>query len=248
MKKIINTNIGLVIICLFCAVCVMADFIVIDKALDKYIEYCDEKNDVSNNNLILSEEDALKIGEELFLKVNQYYDETWFLSGYSFCDVNLNVGVDDVYSNVYRYNVSQKFDTVQTFKDYLSGFLSEGMIDKEFEVNNNHVLSYPEYKDIDGKLYCANFFESGWGTYYIKKYDINVSEILADKIIYNVTYYYCNDVVGNSVYTWDIEPCAEENVYSKTYEFVVEKNNTGNFVVSEFVYHEAPFKENKNFR
>lgn len=39
MKKIINTNIGLVIICLFCAVCVMADFIVIDKALDSYVDY-----------------------------------------------------------------------------------------------------------------------------------------------------------------------------------------------------------------
>ena len=45
MKKIINTNIGLVIICLFTAVFVMADFIVIDKALDSYAVNNEVKKD-----------------------------------------------------------------------------------------------------------------------------------------------------------------------------------------------------------
>ena len=53
MKKIISTNIGLVIICLFTAVCVMADFIVIDKVLDSYIV----NNKVKNNEKFLEDKE-----------------------------------------------------------------------------------------------------------------------------------------------------------------------------------------------
>lgn len=60
-RNIINTNIGLTIICLFSAVCVMADFIIIDKALDKYIEY----RDVSKENNIDNNDDNLDFDEEL---------------------------------------------------------------------------------------------------------------------------------------------------------------------------------------
>lgn len=52
MRKIINTNIGIVIICLFCAVCVMADFIVIDKALDSFIVNNEVKNHNEGNHVI----------------------------------------------------------------------------------------------------------------------------------------------------------------------------------------------------
>ena len=247
MKKIINTDIGLVIICLFTAVFVMADFIVIDKALDSYavnneVKKDDDEKLNSDDKKNISSEEALVIGKELFLKVNQYYDDTWFLSGYSFCDVDSNTGINEVNPNDYQYNLSKRFSSTADFKKYLSDFLSEDMINKEFDVNNNHILEYPEYKDVDGKLYCANLFNAGWSTRYTKKYDISVSEILENKIVYNITYYYCDHYIGNSVYTWDIESCSEENMYSKTFNFIVEKNVSGNFVVSNFVYHEAPFK------
>lgn len=52
MRKIINTNIGIVIICLFCAVCVMADFIVIDNALDSFIVNNEVKNHNEGNHVI----------------------------------------------------------------------------------------------------------------------------------------------------------------------------------------------------
>ena len=53
MKKIISTNTGLVIICLFTAVCVMADFIVIDKVLDSYIV----NNKIKNNEKFLEDKE-----------------------------------------------------------------------------------------------------------------------------------------------------------------------------------------------
>lgn len=53
MKKIVSTNIGLVIICLFTAVCVMADFIVIDKVLDSYVV----NNKVKNNDKFLEDKE-----------------------------------------------------------------------------------------------------------------------------------------------------------------------------------------------
>lgn len=48
-KRVVDTNLGILLICLFSAVFTMADFIVIDHVLDKYIDYskCDvrEKSD-----------------------------------------------------------------------------------------------------------------------------------------------------------------------------------------------------------
>lgn len=83
MKKIINTNIGLVIICLFTAVFVMADFIVIDKVLDSYV--VNEKNnnkdynkdntvteDVNDSNNDISEATLKNIIEEQLFVVFRY--------------------------------------------------------------------------------------------------------------------------------------------------------------------------------
>ena len=58
-SKVINTNLGILLICLFSAVFTMADFIIINSVLDKYVDYskcecakCDDRDDVVTDNKV----------------------------------------------------------------------------------------------------------------------------------------------------------------------------------------------------
>lgn len=59
-KKVIDTNLGILLICLFSAVFTMADFIIIDHVLDKYVDYskCQcEKCNVNDDGIITDNSD-----------------------------------------------------------------------------------------------------------------------------------------------------------------------------------------------
>lgn len=48
-RKMVNTNLGILLICLFSSLFTLIDFIVIDKALDKYVS---NANSVDNRGII----------------------------------------------------------------------------------------------------------------------------------------------------------------------------------------------------
>lgn len=55
-KKIVNTNLGILLICLFSSIFTMADFLIIDHVLDKYFDYSKcECSKCGDNNLKLDD-------------------------------------------------------------------------------------------------------------------------------------------------------------------------------------------------
>ena len=55
-SNVVNTNLGILLICLFSSIFTMADFIIIDHVLDKYVDYskCNcTKCGVKDNNVII---------------------------------------------------------------------------------------------------------------------------------------------------------------------------------------------------
>lgn len=76
-KRVVDTNLGILLICLFSAVFTMADFIIIDHVLDKYVDYskcqCD-KCDVKDNSVITDNGDNTVVEEKEDDKETSDYD------------------------------------------------------------------------------------------------------------------------------------------------------------------------------
>ena len=89
-KKMVNTNLGILLICLFSSIFTMADFIIIDHVLDKYFDYSKcECSKCGDNNLKLdSNTDNISVVEEK--SPNQIaYDD--FFRNYVILDSDYNV-------------------------------------------------------------------------------------------------------------------------------------------------------------
>lgn len=168
MKKIISTNIGLVIICLFTAVCVMADFIVIDKALDSYV--VNNKTEEKYNNSL---DEELEINNDSELEEKNDYD---YCNGSNLCDNKLVELLGDYVVLDDSSNIRTVFDriSIDRYSMYSDVNVDNGklifnfykyLINSSFDVvvDNNSVktISY-EFPDEKVKyIYTLYFQPSG---------------------------------------------------------------------------------------
>ena len=60
-KKIVDTNLGILLICLFSSIFTMADFIIIDNVLDKYIDYSKCECQKCNSVVVSDDNDSTSV-------------------------------------------------------------------------------------------------------------------------------------------------------------------------------------------
>ena len=257
-----NTGLIVLVVILSLLVVGLGGFIIYDKVLsDNEIENNDNNN-VNNNNVskLLSNEEAIIEGKRLYDKATEIY-ETWVVIPYCGLDyhgaINQNVETlgDSGYGNGRYYKT--KFKSFDELKEYLKQWLSEDIINKKVvkqtewngEINYNYVedlsllskkdthYAYIDYVLKDNTLYCRLDTGKGWVSSYIDEYDIKVDTIEDNKITYTITSKYGKENSGCYWGSANNKTCSEDDLEYKDTTFVIEKNSTGNFVVSEYTLH-----------
>ena len=217
------------------------------------------------NNIILSETDAIEIGEELYDKVTEIYS-VWVLRPYCGYDVNSDTTnlKKETFGNSGNGNslyYESQFTSLDELKNYLSEYLSDKIINdnvKEiYQLNGETYYKYvtdisllsssdPHYSYVDyvlkdNKLYCRLEVGKGWlNNKYLNEYSLKVSDITEDKVVFTVTSTYINDETLNSESTCNFENpnnCSESDKEYKDTEFVIEKVDN-NWIVTSYILHE----------
>lgn len=226
-----------VIVILSLFVLALGGFIVYDKVLNK-----NNDNEVLENEIVklLTNEQAIEEGKKLYDMATKVYEAKDY-HNLPFCGVllysddikdktleELDVGQNEKHK-YYKSDFSNKSD----LEKYLKQWLSDDIVNDIVETNNSI-----DYMIVDNILYCR--LEPALGghlSYYQKKYDIKVNSIEENKITYTVSSAYSKDKscimasVGASV-------CDGVELEYRDTNFVIEKNESGNFVVTEFTLHD----------
>ena len=244
-KKNVDTNLGITIILVFAALFTIVDFYVIGSELDGYpfndlsdsVVYNDESNNtntvVEDNKIydseLLSEEEALKIGNELYKKAGEIFirrggsiemenvsDDIRGSVGYKKNDDNSFSRVDD---NSFFYNNKDYYRYVKLVISDVTDILSSKLF-IDF-CNDFEIIKYNnEYFRIEGDR-GSNMLYGGT--------ELNVISISNDKIVYDaVSSYYLNaDDVFNHV------SISEAQIEKKNNKFELILEN-GSWKVNEF--------------
>lgn len=261
-----STGLIVLVIILSLLVVGLGGFIVYDKVLsNNEIENNDNKKDEVNNNdndsKLLSNEEAVVEGKRLYDKATEIY-ESWVLIPY--CGVarneikegDIEILGDSNYGNGSYYK--SNFTSLDDLKNHLKQWLSEDIINekvvKSYVLNGETYYNYVEdlsllskqdthyaYIDYvlkDNTLYCRLDTGKGWLTLYQDEYDIKVDKIEENKITYTITSTYAKQDSDCYLGMSDSKTCKEEDLEYKNTTFVIEKNTTGNFVVSEYTLHD----------
>lgn len=259
-RKMVNTNLGILLICLFSSIFTLVDFIVIDKALDKYVDCskctkCEIKDNgtvsgntdntpVIDDKKLLSEEDALNIGNLMFDKASSFYSST-VLTTSPFCGRSLNE--NNIVLDEGTYNKASNFSSIQDVKDYLLEFLSQNIV--------NAAVTNSGYKEIDGSLYCLASSGKGFLTNYTGNKNLKVLDIQEDKITYSIEFIYADFDSDNASckFDWnfrltpsDLSLCSPDDLFNVNADFVIEKNDNGNWIITKFADHISIEALNRN--
>lgn len=116
-KKIVNTNLGILLICLFSSIFTMADFLIIDHVLDKYFDYskcecskCGDNNlklddNKDNTSVVEEKKDDDQVAENRTYSyediVGVYYANVVYNGDY---DMTVELSLNDDYTFVYSHN------------------------------------------------------------------------------------------------------------------------------------------------
>lgn len=218
-----------------------------------YLNFNEEKVPQSNNEqpnsvIKLTEAEALSKGKELYDKATEIY-ETWALvpyCGFTYQEVTEqkeeNFGYDVRY-----YDSGMK--NLEELKQHLSQWLSEEIIKEkitETAITDVSLLkeqkySFTNYIEKDGKLYCRAHTGKGWLTYYLNEYDLSVEKIDNNTIVYSVKSAYANYKAQENYskcLSGNIKDCKEDEIEYKDTTFVIEKNESNNWVVLKYQLHD----------
>lgn len=144
-KKIVNTNLGILLICLFCSVFTLADFLVVDHILGKYFDYskcncakCDDSN-LNLDGVIDNKKDDDNKGDIW----SRYDNISCSTKTSDYCLIN---------------NTKNKIELKTSFNK-----------DRNFDFINIIVINDKEYKlDLDKEESIKNVVETSDGNVYIE--------------------------------------------------------------------------------
>ena len=204
------------------------------------------ENNKTEQEKVLSEQEALKIGKELYDKATKVY-EKWKLLPY--CgEYTSNDKTVTFNSGSMMYE--SKFKDLEELKKYLATFLSNEIINsyiKEEAVTDLSILDtpgkeYTNYAIKDGKLYCRLNSGKGWLSRYLNNYDIKINTVKNDMVIYDVKLAYVNDYTASQTdskctYGSKISDCSESQIEYVDTKFIIKKINE-NWIVTDYVLHE----------
>ena len=228
-KKIVDTNLGILLICLFSSIFTLVDFLIVDKILDSHNK-CEEctKCDIKDNGVnkdnasvidggkseeLLSESEALMIGKELFDKMGRYY--------IYYGPVEYDADGDTVH---YRKNDDGSFTVLDA--DSIDGnFVQYAKLDadKLREIANDDFINkyvqngkFSEYAggyyiEIGGRASTISYIDT----------ELKVISITSDKIVFDaISSYFADDSERNHVSVED----AKKDYKTNAFELVLENN------------------------
>lgn len=240
-NKIIVSLIILLLILLF-GVCIISIYYnYSNKEIDN------NNDDNMNNSELLTNEEAIEVGKKLYDKVTEMY-KNWV--AFTYCGVDVPKIEENQVEMFWgsRYYKSN-FSNLDDLRKYLKQWLSDDIIDKKVDFNdyieNEDIekkyseneywsLDYIDYILKNNVLYCRLETGIGWDSTYLHKYDIKVDKIEKNKITYTIVSYYCKD----DEYIQYEGICNDKDFESKNTTFVIERNDDGNFIVTDYTFYD----------
>ena len=238
-KKNIDTNLGITIILVFAALFTIIDFYIVGSELDGYpfndlsdeVVIEDKDTVVEDDNkgdVLLSNEEALTIGNELYEKVGKIYiNHGGLVETYNSDGVNkpvyYNENSDGSFSRVdysFFYDNKDSYPYLKLVISDVKNILSNDKFD-DFCLEFSIVKYLDNYYRVDGDR-GSNLLYGGT--------QLKVVSISKDKIVFDAdAYYYINSEDAlNSVPLFETESEIKSNIFELTYE-----NET--WKVNEFV-------------
>lgn len=187
-----------------------------------------KKNEIS--------EESIKIVNDLFEKVNDYYEYSML---YPYCkrdgDTTKEIEFTDNGITMKGEYIKSEYKTIEELKEYLLSFMDESLIETKLELSNlDNKRYYDNYYEIEGNLYCRNYSGKGFRTLYTKNYDIEVTEETDNKITARVSYEYLTEDSDCDVN--NLSACKSRSFEYKIGNIVVTKKNN-NYIVTKFDFH-----------
>lgn len=224
-KKVVDTNLGILLICLFSSIFTLVDFFVIDRVLNKYFDYskceCEKCN---SGNLKLDgvvdnkkEEDEILEDDGVVIEDQQIKDRIQSIMEKYYTTVGFNKKCgnrdrSDVYypnGGSYDYDRCLEYNSIDELKQYYNTFLSEKFYSQMVE------LSYIEH---DNKLYCLISHTAPY-TYEVGSFEV-VSMKENDNGITATGFYRTEDVGLYPSYTFDV---SLDFIYNNNGDLVLNK-------------------------
>lgn len=160
-KKVVDTNLGILLICLFSSIFTLVDFFVIDRVLNKYFDYskceCEKCNsgnlkldgvvDNKKEDDIIEDDGVVIEDQQIKDRIQSIMEEYYTTVEFKMCGQR---DYDDVYypnggSSYPDYSRCLEYNSIDELKQYYNTFLSEEFYSKMVE------SSFIEH---DNKLYC----------------------------------------------------------------------------------------------
>lgn len=263
-----NKKMVVIIAVLSIVVIGLSSYLVYDKVLSTKEKEDSNTNSGSNTNTntngkVLSNEEALAEGKRLYDKVTDIYEISVLvpycgIDPYEYYEPDKRNEIkelgDSALGNGEYYK--SNFSSLDDLKKYLTQWLSEELVNKkvvkqrEFDdgtISYNYVedlsllrgkeeYSYIDYVLKDNALYCRLQTGKGWLTHY-RSYEMKVDSITENKIVYTIT----NEYIKADSACWQHEDevdCKKEDLEYKDTKFTIERNASGNFVVTDYTLHE----------
>lgn len=215
-KKNIDTNLGITIILVIAAIFTIVDFYVVGAHIDGYpfdefSKNTEGKAAESKGVALLSEEEAMKIGEELYEKACKSY-----YGIYETKDFSENNMTEYVYYSKLQDN-SFQIDELGSYKKLLVDDMKKVFASEEFD-SLYYMKSAYYVVGSDSNYYMESLGVGGNPTYIDSK--LSIADIRDDVIMFNVSSYYNVEDYN------DLDEMKES-------KFVIKKEN-GEWKVSDF--------------
>lgn len=165
--------------------------------------------------------DVVNDVRELIDKANDYYGNN-VISAYCGNDNNgdtKNIVFDDGTNGEY---VKSIYKDITEMNNYLLSFMDSSVLMNKIELSDyNKPKLYDNYYMIEGNLYCRNYSNKKWDTYYTGNYDIEITSVIDDIINVNVSYEYLKE--DSSCDMEEIGECNRTNYVYEIGKIVIDK-------------------------
>lgn len=209
-----------------------------------------QKDKVQEEKKLLTEEQALNIGRELYDEVTEIYLTSTLIPycGYDYQSSITNeteLFTQDIYGDL-SYQKA-KFTSLEDLRNYLSNYLSQDLIGQivttDAITDLNDLKMYTDYIIYNDVLYCRAYTGAGYMSNYLNDYRMSIKTLDESKITFNIKSSYAKVDAGheclNSIDTWNDEKanCDSHEIEYKDTTFKIEKVND-NWIVTDYTFHD----------
>lgn len=165
-------------------------------------------------------ETVLNKTKELIDKANDYYDNNMLKV---YCGNTNGTKIIKFKDNMTGEYVKSEYKNIDELKNYLLSFLDKNLIGTKLELSDiNNPKYYDNYYEIEGNLYCRNYYDKGWLTGYTNNYNIEITSVTDNKINVNIAYEYIDEDSNCDIK--DLSKCNKSDFVYELGKITIENN------------------------